>query len=156
MQEQQQHLIIIPSLFTEPIHHSKPTWKTISTASRIRWLNMAKWLSVSCIDLDTGEHYGEVYLPSKCAIDFQHSCQRRFSPRRMISCIFSHLCLELLTQFNEIQHWDFLYLYINCILVNLEMNGRTQHGVSCTWGNIGGGGGGVYVVCVSWSCSVKV
>lgn len=87
----QQH-IIIPSPFRVHIYHSKLEWKTIRTASRIRWLNMAKWLSISCIDLDIGELYGVLYLPSKCAIDFQHYCQRRFSPRKMIRCIFSHLC----------------------------------------------------------------
>lgn len=92
-------ILLFPAFFTEPIYHSKLSWKMIRTASRIRRLNMAKWLSVSRIDLDIGE------LPLQ-SIDFQHYWQRRFSPRKMICCIFSHLCLELLTQFNEIQLCD--------------------------------------------------
>lgn len=103
MQQQQPH-IIIPSSFTQPMYHSKPTWKTIRTASRIGWLNMAEWLSVSCIDLDIGERSPKSFTcHPNVQLIFQQCCRWRSSPHKMIGCIFPHLCWELLTGLNEFQ-----------------------------------------------------
>lgn len=124
-----QQLIIIPSLFTETIYHSKLSWKMIRTASRIRGLNMAKWLSVSHIDLDIRE----LYLQSSKT---SNTTGKGDSVHVRWYVAYSHN--HAWNSWHSLMR--FSSLIQNCIKVNAEVHGRTQDGVFCTWGHAAGGG----------------
>lgn len=128
MHQQQQYIIIL-GLFTETVYHSKATWKTIRRASRIGWLNMAEWLSFSCIDLDIGESSAE---GSTCHPNVQlisNTIARGDSVHVRWYAAYSHIWAG-----NSWHNWmRFSSEILTCMKVNAEVHGGTQDGPSCTF-----------------------